>query len=187
MANAESMMDDDDDVLAPAGRVPTVVEAPLAAYRSSLAKYGPDRLRAIASGLGIAEPGARTAATMAVQVAESLESPRVAEPLLARLGHGARLALGLFALTEASSWPWAGLALTLECLGVDPTSTGRELVDLGVVAVAADPTADREATTSISIDAVARLGRDPAGLTLHAHPSALASRTVRTVLPEGRA
>src|SRR4051794_1792460 len=115
MANAETSMED----IPPApGRAPAVAEPPLAAYRGALARYGVDRLRAIAAAVGIAEPGARTAAALAGQIAEYLESSRAIGAVLARLEHGARLALGLFALTEAASWPLAGLAHALECLGV---------------------------------------------------------------------
>ncbi|MEA2630215.1 MAG: hypothetical protein QOE66_434 [Chloroflexota bacterium] len=180
MADAESRMDDAPPT---AGRVPAVAEPPLAAYRAALARYGPDRLRAIAAGLGVAESGARGPAALAGQIAEYLEGPRAIESVLGRLEHGARLALGLFALTEAASWPWAGLAQALECLGAEPLATVRGMVDLGVLAVAAEQAGDRE--PMIGFDPLSRLDRDPAGLTLHAHPAALASWSTRTVLPAG--
>src|SRR4051794_15917773 len=138
-----------------AGRVPAVVELPLAAYRAALARYGADPLPAIQSALGGAQPGMGTAAVQAGLIVEHLENPRSIEAVLARLDHGSRLALGLFALTEASSWPVVGLSQALECLGVEPLSTVRGLVDLGVLAVAAEPAGDRE--PAISTDPASRL------------------------------
>src|SRR4051794_18652638 len=126
MANAEPRMGDSPTTV---GSV-AVATPPLAAYRNALARTEPGRLRAVAAAVGLAEAGARSAAVLAGQVAEHLEHPRAIESLLGRLEHGPRLALGLFALTEATSWPLAGLTQALLCLGVEPNATVRALADL---------------------------------------------------------
>ena len=135
MANAEPRTS---VVTTTVGRAP-VAAPPLAAYRGALARLDVARLRAIAAGARsrrgrgtVGEP-ARRADRRA-----SRESADV-EAVLGRLEHGPRLALCLFALTETTAWPMAGLAQALECLGVEPLATVRALVDFGLLAVATEP------------------------------------------------
>jgi hypothetical protein len=110
---------------------------------------------------------------------ESRTSEVTFEPLLGRLEHGPRLALGLMALTTAASWPMAALAQALECMGVEPLAAVRSLLDGGVLTASAGQGGDWVAPGGIE----ERLERAPGGLTLHAHPAALAA--ARTVLPAG--
>jgi hypothetical protein len=106
---------------------------------------------------------------------EYLESPRAIETLWSGLEHPARLALGLFALTETLSWPLAGLAHALRSLGVEPIPAVRRLAELGLLSMTGEPEGER------GIDLTARLEDQRAGLILHPHPAALTA--ARTVLP----
>jgi hypothetical protein len=151
----------------------------LAAYRRALTRLDVARLRAIAVALGFNEPEVRSASSLPGQIAEHLENPRTIESVLGRLEHGPRLALCLFALTEAPAWPMVGLAQALDCLGVEPLAAVRALVGVGVLALAAESAADREFPGDLN----GRLEREPESLTLLAHPAALAA--ARTVLPVG--
>src|SRR5262249_32934974 len=100
-----------------------------------------------------------------------------------RLEHGPRLALGLFARTESTSWSLAGLAQALECLGVEPKATVRALLDAGLLAVAVEPGGDRDRERELLGALNGWSGRERAGVTLRAHPAAVAA--ARTVLPVG--
>src|SRR5260221_323711 len=152
------------------GRAPVAVP-PLAAYRGALARLEVPRLRAIAVALGFNEAEGRSANLLAGQIAEHLDNPRTIESVLGRLEHGPRLALCLFALTETTAWPMAGLSQALECLGVEPLTAVRALVDFGVVAVDTEPRAEREPAGDLS----GRLEREPDSLILRAHTAALAA------------
>ncbi len=175
MANAEPRTSVETTTV---GRAPAAAP-PMVAYRAALARQDVARLRAIAAALGFTEPESRSANVLAGQIADHLDNARAIESLLGRLEHGPRMALGLFALTEATSWPVLGLTQALECLGAEPLATVRALVEAGVLAVSVDSVADRE----LLGDVIGRLEREPGGLTLHAHPAALAA--ARTVLPAG--
>ncbi len=132
MANAEPRTS---VVTTTVGHAP-VAAPPLPAYRGALARLELAQLRPIALALGLSEPDARSANLLAGRIAEHLENPRLVESVLGRLEHGPRLTLCLFALTEATTWPMAGLSQALECLGIKPQPTVRVLADIGVLAVA---------------------------------------------------
>jgi hypothetical protein len=159
-------------------RAPGVVPA-LVAYRDALSRQEPGRLRAIAARLGVAEAETRPAGGLAGQISEQLGGPRTIEAIVGRLEHAPRLALTLFALTDATIWPATALALALECLGVEPLATVRSLLDFGLVAVGTGQRGEWDSAVSLE----ERLARTPDGLTLHAHPAVLAA--ARTALPGG--
>jgi hypothetical protein len=175
MASAESRTS---DVSSSLGRGAANVPPPLAAYRAALGRLDLARLRAIGAALGINEE-ARSASGLGGRIAEHLAGPRTLEALIRGLEPAPRLALGLFALTEAASWPMAALAQALECLGAEPRETVRALLDVGLLAMAAEPGAERDASGGLEEWPGERSG----GLTLHAHPAALGA--ARTVLPAG--
>jgi hypothetical protein len=177
MQSAESRTS---DVTTPPGRAPAAA-VPVAAYRGALGRLELARLRDMAVALGVGETETRSAAGLAARIAEHLESARTIEPLLRGLEHGPRLALCLLARTEAASWPLAALVQALECLGAPARETVRTLLGLGLLALAAEPGVERESTAAID----ERLDGEPHGLSLLAHPAALAA--ARTVLPVGSA
>jgi hypothetical protein len=151
-------------------------DPPLIAYRTALKKYEGGRLAEIHAALGGADLGGKPT-RLPDAIADRLSEIRVADRMVAGLGHGSKIALGLFALTETPAWPASGMALALNCLGVEPEPALRRLLELGLVAAKVgeffETVFDYERTVGVQI----------AITTLHAHPSVL--NAARTVLPEG--
>src|SRR5262245_4464818 len=88
----------------------TTAADPIDAYASALAQYEPTRLVRILQAIDPAEKPPTRGAAMAEAVADRLSASRVAEGLIAGLGHVPRMALGLYAMTETTAWPALGLA-----------------------------------------------------------------------------
>ena len=109
---------------------------PRLAFRWALARYKASRLAAIrlAQGLMPAEDRIRPAGT-AEELTEHLDQPAAVEALAGRLPIGSRLALSLFAVTEATAMPAAGLAHALEILGAEPVAALVPLLELGLLAI----------------------------------------------------
>ena len=150
-------------------------DPPLIAYRAALKRYEGGRLAEIHASLGGADLGGK-ATRLPDAIADRLSEIRVADRMVNALPHGAKVALGLFALTETPGWPASGMALALTCLGVEPDPALRRLLELGLVAARVgesfDAVYDYERVVGVQI----------AQTTLLAHPSVL--NAARTVLPE---
>ena len=160
----------------PPAAPPEPVAPPREAYLAALRLYEPSRLYEMHATLGLHEPSPRSG-SLAAAIADRLAESRTAERAIAGLSLGPRLALSLFALTEAPSWPLPGLAHALSCLGVAPAPAIQTLLERGLLAV--------RLGDGSSVTSIARIVADdsPARATLFAHPAALAN--ARTVLPEG--
>ena len=107
-------------------------DEPRLAFRSALARYKGSRLAAIrlAQGLMPSADRIRPAGT-AEEITEHLDQPAAVEALAARLPIGSRLALSLFAVTEATAMPAAGLAHALGILGADAGRVDRPAARAG--------------------------------------------------------
>ena len=152
-------------------------DPPLVAFRAALKRYDAGRLVEIHAATGGADLGGK-ATRLPDVIADRLAELRAADRLVAVLPPGSRLALGLFALAEATTWPAAGMALSLRCLGVDPTPAIRRLIEVGLVAVRVADGFD------VVHDFDQALGPQRFQTTLLAHPSGL--NAARTVLPLAR-
>jgi hypothetical protein len=150
-------------------------DPPLIAYRTALKRYDGGRLVEIHAALGGADLGGKPS-RLPDAIADRLGEIRVADRMVAGLHHGAKVALGLFALTEQPAWPASGMALALACLGVEAEPALRRLLELGLVSARVgesfEPVFDYERTIGIQL----------ALTTLLAHPSVL--NAARTVLPD---
>jgi hypothetical protein len=151
-------------------------DPPLIAYRAALKRYEGSRLVEIHAATGGADLGGK-ASRLPDAIADRLGEHRAAERIVASLPHGARVALGLFGLTETTEWPGAGLSLALAMLDVDPSPALRRLLELGLIAARAGISYD----TVVDFERV--VGPDLRKVTLLVHPSAATAS--RTVLPEG--
>ena len=153
---------------------------PRLAFRSALGRYKASRLAAIrlAQGLSPSADRIRPAGT-AEEITEHLDQPAAVEVLVGRLPIGSRLALSLFAVTEASAMPAAGLAHALEILGADPVTSLVRLLELGLLAI--EPIAELGPVDDFAA-ALEHLGRAP--IQVRPHPSV--PRAIRAVRPEGR-
>lgn len=152
-----------------------VAVPPLTAYQRALERYEGVRLAQIYQALGLDEAAARPRA-YAAQIAERLGEPRLAARLISGLGHGGRIALSLFALTETASWSLSGLLHALGCLGVDRAATLSRLLELGLVA-AESPDGAPPSDLARKIES-----GSTGGVRLLAHPGVVSA--ARTVLPE---
>src|SRR5262245_30576679 len=114
---------------------------PRLAFRAALGRYKGTRLAAIrlAQGVPPGDERIRPAAT-AEEITEHLDQPAAVEAMAARLPVGSRLALSLFAVTEARSMSLAGLAHAMGVLGVEWTSALVRLLELGLLAI--EPSAE---------------------------------------------
>ena len=152
-------------------------DPPLIAFRAALKRYDGARLLEIHSATGGADLGGK-ATRLPDAIADRLAEPRASDRLVASLPFGARMALGLFALAETTTWPAPGMALSLRLLGVDPAPALRRLVEVGLVAVKVGDGFD------VVVDFDHALGPQRSQTTLLAHPSGL--NAARTLLPESR-
>jgi hypothetical protein len=150
---------------------------PLHAYLEALGDYDGSRLSAIFERLGRTDRGMRGTA-LATAIANRLDEPREADTRFASATHGAKLALSLFALAEASTRPVSLMWHSLTCLGVSsPREALAEALHNGMLALA------RSDERSLSKSFEELLADDPEGLQLRAHPAMVSA--ARTVLPEG--
>ena len=151
---------------------------PRLAFRSALARYQAAKLGAIVR-LRNLESDAVRPSTLAADLTAQLDSASDVAELLARLSFGSHQALGLFALTETSVWPLAGLSHALATLGVEPRSAIFALLELGLLAL--DTTPDLRAID----DFPARIDQGPMHLLqLRAHPAV--PQAVRVSRPDGK-
>jgi hypothetical protein len=152
---------------------------PRLAFRAALGRYKGTRLAAIrlAQGVPPGDERIRPAGT-AEEITEHLDQPAAVEALAARLPVGSRLALSLFAVTEARSMSLAGLAHALGVLGVESTPALVRLLELGLLAI--EPSAEIGPVDDFAT-ALKRGSR--AGLAFRVHPTV--PHAVRTVRPEG--
>ncbi|MFO0910968.1 MAG: helicase-associated domain-containing protein [Isosphaeraceae bacterium] len=148
---------------------------PLDAYRSALVRYDVPRLTTLARRLG-GDGTSNSARILATLVTDRLGDSRQVSSLSAPLPHSSKLALSMFAVTEATTWPIEGLDHALRVLGSDPTEAVAALIEAGLVAAELD-----EGT--IRTDLAPRLeAEDRRGITLRVHPTVVSAG--RTVLPE---
>ncbi len=152
-------------------------DPPLVAYRTALKRYDGARLVEIHAATGGADLGGK-AARLPDAIADRLAELRASDRMVAGLPFGPRVTLGLFALTEMTTWPAAGMTLSLRCMGIDPLPAIRRLIEVGLVAVRVGDGFD------MVHDFEDALGPRRSQTTLLAHPSAL--NAARTLLPESR-
>ncbi|QEH37175.1 hypothetical protein OJF2_57620 [Aquisphaera giovannonii] len=145
------------------------------AFRDALARLEPARLAATLQAAGL-EPS-RHAAGMASDWTSHLDSPRELAKLLSPLGHPARMVLTLFAMTDTTVWPLAGLRLALQCLGVEPAAAVRELLEPALAAIDGPLDPAGPASFPGHLDETS-----PPWLLIRIHPAAPGA--VRVTLPE---
>ncbi len=117
-------------------------DEPRLAYRWALGRYKGARLAAIRLAQGFLPDSDRIRpAGTAEEITEHLDQPAAVEALAARVPIGSRLALSLFAVTETTSMPLAGLAHALATLGAEPIAALVRLLELGLLAI--EPNAER--------------------------------------------
>ncbi len=139
-------------------------------FRAALSRYDGDRLTEVYLALTPSERIPRPQ-ELPDAITQCLEEPRQLSDMLDRLGTGARLALGLLAMTETTSWPLLGLAHTLALLGQDAEASIAELVRSGLLAIR------RNAEKTTPLDLSHPL-RDALGDLALAHPEAVAASRV---------
>jgi hypothetical protein len=110
---------------------------------------------------------------------EYLDDQAAVLGLFDRLSPGSRLALGLYGLTESTSFSVAGLSVALRILETEPAPAIVRLLELGLLA--ADPD-----SSSGPVDEFSEVleSRDPLRVFLRVHPAV--PKTIRTTRPEGR-
>lgn len=154
-------------------------DEPRLAFRLALSRYKGSRLAAIRLERGLAPSEDRLRPSGAAEeLAEHLDRPAVVEAMAARLPLGSRLALSLFAVTEAVAMPAAGLAHALAILGDSPEASIVRLLELGLLAV--EPNAELGPVDDLAT-AIAP-ARAPTARLL-AHPAV--PRALRAVRPDG--
>ncbi len=119
---------------APVSRAPLVPLSPLLAYQRALERYESSRLFEIQQTLGIGGSLTKPRA-LAEYLTEHIGEARFVERLVAELDTNAKLALSLFALSDAPSWPLNGLVHALATLGVDAPITLHQLLSRGMIAL----------------------------------------------------
>ena len=82
-------------------------DPPLIAYRAALKRYDGARLVEIHAATGGADLGGK-AARLPDSIADRLAELRASDRMVAGLPFGARVALGLVALAETTTWPATG-------------------------------------------------------------------------------
>src|SRR5579883_1853018 len=153
---------------------------PRLAFRAALGRYKGARLAAIRLAQGFPSDSERIRpAGSAEEITDYLDQPAAVEALAARLPLGSRLALSLFAVTEARWMSMAGLAHALGVLGVEWTPALLRLLELGLLAI--EPSAE---IGSVDDFATALKRGSQSGLIFRAHPAV--PHAVRTVRPDGR-
>jgi XPB/Ssl2-like helicase family protein len=154
-------------------------EEPRLAYRWAVGRYKGARLAAIRLAQGFLPDSDRIRpAGTAEEITEHLDQPAAVEALAARVPIGSRLALSLFAVTETTSMPLAGLAHALAALGAEPIEALVKLLELGLLAI--EPNAD---VGPIDDFAAALKRGSSVPLRVRVHPAV--PHAVRIVRPEG--
>jgi hypothetical protein len=150
------------------------------AYRAALGRYKGARLAAIRLAQGLPPEGDRIRpAAGAEELTQHLDQPAAVEALAARVPIGSRLALSLFAVTERTSMPVAGLSHALATLGAEPVAALVRLLELGLLVI--EPNAD---LGPIDDFATALMRTNEADPRILVHPTV--PHAVRTVRPEER-
>jgi hypothetical protein len=154
-------------------------DEPRLAYRWALGRYKGARLAAIRLAQGFLPDSDRIRpAGTAEEITEHLDHPAAVEALAARVPIGSRLALSLFAVTETTTMPLAGLAHALAALGAEPIEALVRLLELGLLAI--EPNAE----VGPIDDFAAALNRGSSvPLRVRVHPAV--PHAVRIVRPEG--
>src|SRR6478735_8039087 len=111
---------------------PPVPPAAADRYRAALRKRSVSDLGAILQTLGSFDRTTKPSELIPA-IYERMEEVRFVEGLIGRLAFPARLALGLFALTESPLWPRAGLAHAMASLGAEIDPAMEELAPFGLV------------------------------------------------------
>jgi len=157
-------------------RAPIVPLSPSVAYQRALERYDTGRLFEIHKILELGETITKPRA-LAEFLTERLGETRLVERLVAELGWDSRLAISLFAVSEASAWPLDGLVQALACLGVDPPSALRYLLSRGIFALEF-----AESRNPVDLNLLFEDGSGE-GVNILAHPAMIGA--VRTTRPEG--
>jgi hypothetical protein len=151
---------------------------PRLAYRTSLARYKGARLAAIRLAQGASPDGSRIRPVgNADEITEHLDQPAAVDALVVRLETGPRLALSLFALTDAKSISLAGLTHSLGILATEPIAAIVRLLELGLLAI--EPLPDLGPVDDFEM---VLLRGSPTRVRLRAHPAVV--NGARTARPE---
>ncbi len=142
--------------------LPQVATPAVERYRSALSRLPGLQLVAILQELGTFDRSTRPG-DMARAIEENLNDARSTETLIGRLDRGARLALGLFAITDSLVLPAAGLTHALAALGKESGPIVAELMRFGLLVAAREG----DLATDVVI----------------AHPAVFSA--ARSLLPEG--
>ncbi len=154
-------------------------DEPRLSYRSALSRYKGSRLAAIRLAQGLVPSADRLRpAGNAEEITEHLDQPAAVEALAARLPIGSRLAVSLFAVTEATAMPAAGLVHALGILGADANASIVRLLELGLLAIEPNPELG-----PVDDFAEAMEHRGPTRVQVRVHPAV--PRAIRAVRPEG--
>src|SRR5690606_21855929 len=95
-----------------------------------------------------ADPGRRTSG-LVEELADRLDTPGLVSDRIAALGRPERQALGLFALTEAASWPAVAFGEALNGLGIDQAQALDRPLALGLIAPMPPPADPDDAVTPL--------------------------------------
>ncbi len=151
---------------------------PRLAFRGALGRYKGTRLAAVRLAQGAAPDGLfriRSGGN-ADEITDHLDQPAAVQALFARLSPGSRIALGLFGLTESTSFSMAGLSHSLRILESEPMPAILKLLELGLVAVDAGPDSGVVDEFSEVLES-----RDPLRVFLRVHPAV--PKGIRTARP----
>jgi len=158
---------------------PAAGHEPRHAFRAALGRYKGTRLGAIRLAQGASPDGLRIRPSgSADEITEHLDAPASVQGLVARLPVGSRLALGLYGLTEATSFSVAGLSLALRVVETEPLPAIVKLLDLGLLAVDPDSASGPVDEFSEVLELV-----DPTRVSLRIHPAV--PKAIRMTRPEG--
>jgi hypothetical protein len=159
---------------------PHSASEPRHAFGAALGRYKGTRLAAIRLAQGAAPDDFRIRPRgNADEITEHLDDQAAVLGLFARLSAGSRLALGLYGLSESTSFSVAGLSVALRILETEPAPAIVRLLELGLLAV------DPDSSTG-PVDEFGEVleSRDPLRVFLRVHPAV--PKAIRTTRPEGR-
>ena len=153
---------------------------PRLAFRAALGRYKGTRLAAIRLAQGASPEGFRIrSGGNADEITDHLDQPAAVQALIARLAPGSRIALGLFGLTESTSFSVAGLSHALRILETEPAPAIVKLLELGLLAIDPGPESGMVDEFSESLES-----RDPIRVCLRVHPAV--PKGMRTARPAER-
>lgn len=158
---------------------PHSASEPRHAFRAALGRYKGNRLAAIRLAQGAAPDDFRIRPRgNAEEITEHLDDQAAVLALFGRLPNGSRLALGLYGLTESTSFSVAGLSVALRILETEPAPAIERLLELGLLAADPDSSTGPVEEFGEVLDS-----RDPLRVFLRVHPAV--PKTIRTTRPEG--